>query len=447
MSAPVDIRVPSSKSETHRALLLGALSAVPCAVHHPLMGQDCRSTLRVLQQLGAQASVSESTIQFQPIADLQPPADILDCGNSGTTMRLLLAQVARLSSPATLTGDASLQTRPNRPLLDALDALGAHCQSAGGRAPVTICGPLRAGAVGLPPQVSSQYASALLLALSLLPGDSRLHMQAPVASRPYLDITQAVAADFGLEWQLTEQTDGLLFQIPGGQRPSASEVDVAGDWSAAAFPLVAGALLGRSVRLHGLRADSAQGDRRVTDFLTRFGQRISWQGSSLTLTPAPIRGGGALDLGATPDLFPALAVLAACADSPTRLAGAPSLRDKECDRIAAMVQGLRSLGADLDELPDGVVLRPHRQLHGGRVHAHDDHRIHMAFRVLGLQLQAVHGGRVEVDGHGCAAVSYPRFDEDLLKLTAPPLAGPSFPTQAASVSLSAVEGVNGGGAS
>jgi 3-phosphoshikimate 1-carboxyvinyltransferase len=447
MSSPVDIRVPSSKSETHRALLLGALSAVPCAVHHPLMGQDCQSTLTVLQQLGAHATVSGPTIQFQPIHDLQAPAGTLDCGNSGTTLRLILAQVARLATSATLTGDASLQTRPNSPLLEALAALGARSHSETGRAPVTICGPLRAGEVVLPPQVSSQYASALLLALSLVPGDSQLHLHAPVASRPYLDITQAVAAEFGIQWQTTEHADGLRFEIEGGQRPSASQIDVAGDWSAAAFPLVAATLLGRSVRLHGLRPNSAQGDRRLTDILTTFGQKLHWQNSTLTLTPAPIAGGGQIDLGATPDLFPALAVLAACAEGPTRLAGAPSLRDKECDRITAMVDGLRALGADLEELADGVVVAPHRGLHGGRVRSHHDHRIHMAFRVLDLHLRSRQAGVVDVDGHGCAAVSYPDFDEDLRKLASPSQVDASFPHLPASGSLPTVEGTNGGGAS
>ena len=405
----VRIPVPGSKSVTHRAFLLGALSAVPCRVEGPLMGADCKSTLAVLGALGARFTVLDGAVRFQPIDDLAPSGEVLDCGNSGTTLRLMCGQVARLHGKSTLTGDASLQSRPNGPLLAALSGAGARIASDDGKAPLHITGPIAAGAFELPPRVSSQYASSVVLAGMLLAGDSALIMAPPIASRPYLDLTFEVARAFGLWADVTEGGDGALrVDIPGGQRPKAERYAVEGDWSGAAFPLVAGALLGRSVELGGLRTDSAQGDRAVADIVARFGPAIGWRGGRLCLEPAPLKAAGEVDLGATPDLFPPLVALAATAEGRTTFVGAPSLRHKECDRIAAMAAGLTAMGVDCHERPDGLVV------HGGGLRAadaviacHHDHRIHMAFSILARLAPAT------VADRGCEAVSYPDFHSHL----------------------------------
>lgn len=405
---PARVTVPASKSETHRALLLGALSSTPCRVRRPLLGADCRSTLACLLDLGARGEVRGGDVRFTPVGRLHAPPHPLDCGNSGTTLRLLTAQAARLDAPVTLTGDASLRSRPNGPLLDALVTLGAAIDSPDGTAPLTVQGPLAAGDVSLPPRVSSQYATGLLLALAMAPGDSTLRLPAPVSSRPYLEITRRVAAAFGLTWAEEEGSHGLTFTIPGGQRPAATDVAVAGDWSGAAFPLVAAALTGREVRLAGLEPDSPQGDRALVQLLDRFGLALSWEGAELVQRPAPLRSPGRIDLDATPDLFPALCALAAVTPGDTELSGAPSLRHKECDRIAAMAAGLGALGVATRELPDGLVVTG-GAVGGGAVETHHDHRIYMAFRVLSLRASAP----VAVASAGCAVVSYPAFEADL----------------------------------
>ncbi len=413
--APVELAVPGSKSVTHRAFLLGGLSSVPCRVQGPLMGADCKSTLAVLSGLGARFTVGDGGVDFVPIDDFEAAGRTLDCGNSGTTLRLMLSQIARLPGTTTLTGDDSLRGRPNGPLLDALRRAGAAVESVdgpvSGTAPVAVKGPIAPGAMTLPARVSSQYASSLMLAGALLDGDSALTLPAPVASRPYLDLTREVAGAFGLKFVFEVRPDGLRVGIPGGQRPQASRYAVEGDWSGAAFPLVAGALLRRPVALTGLRRDSAQGDRAVTDVVRRFGPAVGWQGHRLTLAPAPLRAPGVVDLGATPDLFPPLVALAAVADGVTTFVGAPSLRHKECDRIAAMAEGLSRLGVVCRERPDGLVV------HGGRLRAADgpirsfhDHRVHMAFSLLARLAPA------EVADRGCEAVSYPDFHRDLARI-------------------------------
>ncbi|TVQ86780.1 MAG: 3-phosphoshikimate 1-carboxyvinyltransferase [Deltaproteobacteria bacterium] len=403
----VSVAIPGSKSLTHRALLLGALSSGPCRVSNPLIGADCLSTLGVLEALGARTQREGDDILFEPIRDLHPTDAALDCGNSGTTLRLMLAQVARLEGSSTLTGDASLRGRPNATLLAALESLGARVRSEGGRAPVIVRGPIRAGRISLPSKGSSQYASGLLLALPLLHASSQLFLEAPISSRPYLDLTRQTAAAFGLELGMTEEAGGLRFTIPGGQRPRAASFTVEGDWSTAAFPLVGGAIAGQPVRLRGLRADSVQGDRAIVEIMRRFGLEVEVASDEVRLEPRERVAPGAIDLGATPDLFPALCALAARTEGTTVLRGAPSLRHKECDRIAAMVRGLRQLGLSAEERPDGAQIVGKAELGPSEtlIQSEHDHRVYMAFSVLGLGAKS----EITVDGAGCEAVSYPGF--------------------------------------
>jgi len=413
------LRVPGSKSVTHRAFVLAASCVDGAIVRQPLLSGDTRSTLASLRSIGASWHIdANGDVHF---AEKRPceSAATLDCGNSGTTLRLLAGQAARLTHPITLTGDASLQKRPNGPLLDALAQLGASTVSTDGRCPLTITGPVTAADVDMPANISSQYISSLLLALAMADGETaRLSAQRPVSSRPYLDITTDVASAFGLSWHVDE-AEALTFDVPARQVPTAPTGGfvVEADWSTAAFPLVAAALSGISVGIEGLRRSSAQGDRAVVDVLARFGVRIAWRstdnGDVLEMDPAPLQAVEHIDVFATPDMFPALCALAACSAGSTRIDGAPSLRHKECDRIAAMVTGLRTLGVTVQELDDGAIITG-GSIGAGAVQSHDDHRIHMAFSLLNLRCE----GRIDVDHPDCVAISYPAFHDDLATLTA-----------------------------
>lgn len=407
----VVVQAPGSKSVTHRAYVLGALSAVPCRVEGGSTGADCRSTLGALAALGAQFVVEGDVVAFEPAT--WAGGGVLDCGNSGTTLRLLMGQAARLAAPVRLVGDRSLEARPNGPLVAALRGLGAQVEAEDGRAPVVVRGPIEAGEVALPARTSSQFASSLMLALAQCAGESVVRLAAPVASRPYLAVTEAVAAAFGVRFEVVTGEGGLVIRVPGGQRPAATGYRVEGDWSGAAFPLVAGAVLGRAVAVEGLRRDSAQGDRAVAEVVGRFGASVEWVGELLRVEPGALRAPAPVDVGATPDLFPPLCALAACSEGTTVLYGAPGLRDKECDRIAAMAAGLSALGVRCRERADGIEIEG-GPIGGGAVASHDDHRVHMAFSILA----AVAGGGVEVDGRGCEAVSYPAFHADLARISA-----------------------------
>jgi 3-phosphoshikimate 1-carboxyvinyltransferase len=407
------LQAPGSKSETHRAFLLAAQSDVPCRVRSPLLSEDTHATLAGLHACGARLHLEEGgDVQFLP-APLRPPRQAIDCRNSGTTLRLLTATSARFGAEVTLTGDASLRARPNGALLDALTSLGARCASQDGRAPISVRGPLHGGPVSLPAGASSQFASALLLALAGTAGPSTIDLQPPLASAPYLDVTLAVARSFGLAIA-QEEHPGRRFTLTGPQVPHADSFTVAGDWSAAAFPLVAAAITGGRVAVRGLDPKSAQGDRVIAEHLAHFGASVAIGNGEVVIEGAPLASPGTVDLAATPDLFPALAVLAACSRGTTTFTGGGALRHKESDRIAAMADGLTRMGIAVQQRPDGLVVQG-GALHGAAVASHGDHRIHMAFAVAGLAAS----GTTTVDDPACAAVSYPGFHQALLGTGAP----------------------------
>lgn len=408
------VRAPGSKSESHRAFLLAAQSAEPCLVRSPLHSADTQATLACLHAMGARVHLDaggDGDVQFLP-APLRPPREALDCRNSGTTLRLLTATAARFGADVTLTGDDSLRSRPNGGLLDALTALGVRGSSNGGKAPLTVRGPLRSGSVTLPPGTSSQFASALLLSLPFVPGDSTVDLQPPVSSAPYLDVTMELASAFGLHIE-RQGHPGRRFQIVGGQRVSAAQHMVSGDWSGAAFPLVAAAITGGTVTVQGVRADSPQGDRAIADILRSFGAKVTVDGSAVTAQGGGLDSPGTVDVRATPDLFPALCILAACSRGTTAFTGGAALRAKESDRIVAMAEGLRRMGVRCDERPDGLVVTGGK-LTGASIASLGDHRIHMAFAVAGLMAE----GPTTVDDPACAAVSYPGFHDAMASLGA-----------------------------
>lgn len=409
-------RAVPSKSVTQRAFLLAAQSDEPCTVRAPSLADDPRAMLAGLIALGARAHLDPDrpeTVQFLP-ARLRGPTAAIDCRNSGTALRLLTATAARLPTPTTLTGDDSLRARPNGPLLATLRALGARASGSAdhaamdGLAPLTVQGPLRPGPVRLDASASSQFASALLLSLPMLPGPSVLHLDGTPASRPYVALTLDVAHRFAIPWQ----ADGPhACATSGNLVPRAASFDVEGDWSAAAFLLAAAAVTGGDVTVTGLRTDSVQGDRAIVDHLRAFGATVDLDaaaGSVRCRAGAGLVSPGRIDLAATPDLGPPLAAVAACAQGTTTFTGAAHLRHKESDRIAALVAGLTQMGAGAVPLPDGLVVTG-GPLRGANVACRGDHRIHMAFAVLALAAT----GPSRIDSADAVGVSHPGFHADL----------------------------------
>jgi 3-phosphoshikimate 1-carboxyvinyltransferase len=405
------LRVPSSKSETHRSLILAAHAREPLRIDGPLISQDTRSSFEALEAFG---SVIEDFGDRWVIDSRRfgPANSLIDCGNSGSTLRLFTALAALLPASVEFRGDASLSQRPNEPLLGALIELGARVESRAGGLPIAIRGPLRGGKVKLAGGLSSQFASALLLALPFAEEDSQLLIEAPVRSRPYLDLTVAMAQQSGLSLLLSETASGdLSVLIPGQQSLQTTGLRIGGDWSSAALLLVAALLSGGQLELEGLDPTSAQGDRRIIDILRLFNVVINFDGHLKLEAHNGLVSPGRIDVSQTPDLFPPLCAVAACAEGETLLLGGPGLRHKECDRIAAMAAGLRAAGIFCSERGDALLIRGGKP-RAGQFQAQGDHRVHMSLAAIALAADAPS----RIDSAWSTVVSYPQFHADLQRL-------------------------------
>jgi len=404
------IRASPSKSVTHRAIVLAALSGGPCTILRPLLSDDTLATVSGVQALGAKVDPTPDGLRI--VGDrLQAPEHPVDARNSGTTLRLLAGVASLLPGTTVLTGDESLRSRPMGPLLEALVNLGANAISRGGdgRPPVEIRGVLRGGTTSIEGAISSQFVSSLFIACPLAKESSEIRVRPPVRSEPYLEMTRHIVRMFGGEIRV----DDTLFRVPGGQRYRPRDLEVPGDFSAAAFPLAAAALTDGDVTVKGLDPDGPQGDRAVIEILRSFGAHVD-----VAADRVRARGGDlsarTVDVGATPDLFPILAVLATQARGESRFVNGAHLRFKESDRIAATVAMLRALGAHAAATEDGCIVRGPSKLRGGSVNSRGDHRILMAAAVAGL----VADDAVDITDPWCFRVSYPSFLDDFRSLGA-----------------------------
>ncbi|MGQ0798209.1 MAG: 3-phosphoshikimate 1-carboxyvinyltransferase [Methanobacteriota archaeon] len=404
------LRASPSKSYTHRAILLAALSGGPARVRRGLVAEDTEATLAGVAALGARVVREEDALTITSDG-FRPAAGEIDARNSGTTLRLLAGVAASLDGPTVLTGDASLRKRPMGPLLDALRTLGARGLSlrGDGCAPVQVSGPLAGGAVSIEGSVSSQFVSSLLVAASLARGPTTVRVLPPIRSEPYVDVTVHMLARFGV----AVHEDGNRYHVEAGQTYRPVNVDVPGDFSSAAFPLVAAAITDGDVAVEGLDPDVPPGDRRVGDLLRTFGAHIEASGDTVRVRGGPLHA-RTVDIGDTPDLFPVLAVLATQADGESRFVNGEHLRVKESDRIATTVASLRAMGASVEATSDGCIVRGPSRLREAFVASQGDHRILMAAAVAGLVAE----GPVDISDPMCFRVSYPGFLEDMRALGA-----------------------------
>lgn len=402
-----EIPAIASKSYAHRLLMAAALADRPTTVRCATVSDDILATARVLTAMGASVERTDEGFVVEPISTC-PVGPTLDCGESGTTERFILPIACALGLDAAVTGSGRLPERPLSPLYEELQAHGIDL-SPQGVFPLHARGRLPAGDYSLAADVSSQFIGGLLFALSVVPGKSTLTLTGRIESAPYIDMTLDVLALFGAS--ITRTDDGRRFEIEGRTRltsPGAAAVE--GDWSNAAFWLCAGAL-GRGVTLTGLRADSRQGDRAVADILKAFGADVSPTEDAVTVRPGTLNG-MTVDAAQIPDLVPVLAVVAAFAEGETRFLNAGRLRIKESDRLKTTRELLERLGADVDELPDGLVVRGRGTLAGGECDGANDHRIVMSAAVAGARTQHP----VVIRGAQAVRKSYPGFFDDFARL-------------------------------
>jgi 3-phosphoshikimate 1-carboxyvinyltransferase len=412
-----DVRVPGDKSLTHRALMFSAVARGRSHLFALLTGEDCQSTARVLSQLGAAVPSlpvgGEVTVDGRGLESWHAPEATLDCGNSGTTARLLMGLLAGRPFTSRLTGDASLRSRPMRRVTEPLTRMGVvvHELERADRLPLELTGGSLTPLAHRSPHASAQIKSAILLAG--LSGGVEVSVLEPYRSR---DHTERMLSSLGVKVTSGSVADGWLVRLTPPSGPLAPlEMRVPGDPSSAAFILAlglladAGELRVRDVCLNPTRTGFIGALRRMGGRIEVAKEREEGGEPVGDLLAAPSRLRGtticAEEVPSLIDEIPVLAALATRAEGETRITGAAELRAKESDRITVMVRNLRTLGAHVEELPDGMVVQGSDAPLAGRVQAHHDHRIAMAFGVL-----AAHpANRITIDQPQIVDVSFPGF--------------------------------------
>ncbi|MFB6111434.1 MAG: 3-phosphoshikimate 1-carboxyvinyltransferase [Halobacteriaceae archaeon] len=410
-----EARAPPSKSYTHRALVAAGLGSGG-RVEAPLRSADTEATARAVRAFGGDVTWADDHAVVDGVAGAPTvPEDVIDCANSGTTMRLATALAGLVDGTTVLTGDSSLRTRPQGPLLDALGQLGARAESTrgNGQAPLVVRGPITGGRVSIPGDVSSQFVTALLLAGACTADGIEVALTSALKSAPYVAVTREVLAAFGVD---SAETDAG-YAVPGGQRyETGTSYAVPGDFSSISYLLGAGAVAAPDgLTVAGARP-SAQGDTAIVDIVAEFGASVDWdrEAGRLTVAAAPLSG-VTVGVADTPDLLPTIAALGAVADGTTRITDCEHVRYKETDRVAVMAETLDRLGATVEERPDELIVHGGQSsLTGGAVDGRGDHRIVMALAVAAL---AAEGG-VSIAGAEDVAVSFPGFFDTLTALGA-----------------------------
>ncbi len=396
---------PASKSYTHRAIVMAALSGGKCVIRNPLDSFDTKATANAVRSMGATVDWTEKQITVKTDG-IHAPDRTIDVLNSGTTMRLMTGISALFDSTVTITGDESIRKRPMGPLLDALEDCGVKCESNNGKAPISITGPVKGGRIEIDGSISSQFVSSMLMMSPLIGKSTDIILKGKTVSQPYIDITISMMKKFGID---VIKTDSGYHIEPQPYIPC--DFTVPTDFSSAAFPLVAGGLSGK-VSVKGLDMNDPQGDKKIVEILKMTGCTVGIDGDVITCSRNGRPKACDIDISDVPDLFPIAAVLLSTADGTSRLYGAPQLRFKESDRINSVETMLGTLGADIRGTDDGCVINGVKRLRGGRIDHRGDHRLMMAASVASL----VSDNPVSMEDDGCWNVSYPDFTEQMRSL-------------------------------
>ena len=398
------IRIPGSKSHTIRAVALAALADGESEIISPLSSADTFAAVGCYRQLGAEIVCDEDAEVWRVMGtagSFEAPEDVIDVGNSGTTLRFGIGSGALLrEGVAVFTGDEQIRSRPVGPLLGSLNDLGANCYSTrgNGKAPIVVQGRLKGGRTAID-AVTSQYLSSLLINAPLAEEDTVINVT-KLNERPYIEITLKYLDDQGIKYS----HDGMSrFEIVGGQSYVAMRKHIPADFSSATFFLCAGAILDADIVLEGLDFTDAQGDKAVVDVLRNMGADIEIDGMELRIRRGGLEG-LEIDMNATPDALPGLAVVGCFAKGQTRLYNVAQARLKETDRIAVMAAELAKMGADVEELPDGLLIKE-SSLQAADLCGHGDHRVVMALSLAGMAVE----GQSSIDTAESVNVTFPDY--------------------------------------
>jgi len=406
------ITVPGSKSITNRALLIAAMAEGRSVIENVLFSDDTRRMLEALAQLGFQIAIEESEkrVTVNGLGGQIPSSGCdLRVGGAGTAMRFLIPFLTLARGKFRIDGNQRMRERPIGPLLDAMQRLGASVYSEReNRCPPVIAdsrGAFRGGATQIDARMSSQFVSAILMPAPLWPEGLRLQVTGD-AARPFIEMTLRMMEAWGVKWNI----DGDTITIPGGQAYRARRLAVEPDASSASYFAAAAALCGGTVVLQGLSANSVQGDTALLTVLQQMGARVKWDRHSVEITGIGELRGVDVAMNGMPDMVATLAAIAPFATSVTRIRKVGFIRHHESDRLRSIATELRRLGASVTDLDDGMEIAPSR-LHGASIETYDDHRIAMAFSIVGLRIPGV-----RIQDPACVSKTFPDFFEQLALL-------------------------------
>ncbi|MDE7390548.1 MAG: 3-phosphoshikimate 1-carboxyvinyltransferase [Lachnospiraceae bacterium] len=395
------VQAPPSKSDVHRAIICAALSKGKSVIHPVAFSEDILATIDCIKALGANVSIEGNRVIIDSADLFKVDFARLNCRESGSTVRFFIPVAAAGGVNAVFDGKGRLPQRPLGVYTELLPKHNVKCVTKGGL-PFEISGRLTSGKFDVPGDISSQFITGLLFALPLLDGDSVIHLTSPLQSKGYIDMTIAVMEHYGV----TVTKDGEDYIVKGNQSYKSGEYITEGDWSQAAFFLVGGAI-GGEVTVNGVKKDSYQGDREITEILRRFGASIEQSEMSVKCSKGELK---AIEIDASqiPDLVPVLTVCASFAKGQTRIYNAQRVRLKESDRLAAITDCLNRCGAKISETEDGLIIDGVESLDGGFAEGFNDHRIVMSMAVAALKSK----NEITVSDRESITKSYSEFFED-----------------------------------
>jgi 3-phosphoshikimate 1-carboxyvinyltransferase len=410
------VRCPSSKSYSHRAIAIASLADQYSTITNALMARDTLATLSGCCALGADIQYRATKLRIRGSHCFNPPENVINAENSGTTIRILTAMSGLVRTGYTvLTGDESLRSRPMQPLLDALLQLGVEAYSTreNGMPPIIVKGGgIKGGTTLVDGSISSQFISGLLIVSIYADSEIVIKVRGSLVSKPYIQATLATMKHFGVS--IDHSPDMLEYYIKNSSYHGTT-FDVPSDFSTAALILAGGALAGEKLRVNGLNFEMPQADSRIIDILKSMGCMIivDEEKGEVVINGADRLEGGDFNLADTPDLLPVVSILALKATSPVTITGVAHARVKETDRVSNIAAELIKFGAHINEFRDGLKITAPLVIKNALLEAHNDHRLFMAFTIASMMTE-----KSRVAGSQSVDVSYPNFISDIKNIGA-----------------------------
>ncbi len=402
------ITCPSNKSYTHRAIFMASLADGKSMIKNILKSEDTIATINACKNFGVEIKEEENNLIVDSPNELKLQGDIINAENSGTTIRIAAAISTLADTKIVLSGDQSLNKRPMQPLLKALESLGAKCSSSNGTPPISILGKIKGGKVKIPGNISSQFISALMIVAPKLENGIMLNIQGELVSKPYVDATIMAMKKFNVN---VEAEIPYKKYIINPQNYKSTTFAVPSDFSSLALLLSASVLLGENLSIEMTMGDMPQADEAIIDILEKMGVVVTLDKNVIKIKSPKKLDGGKFDLNDSPDLVPAVAILALKASKPIEIFNVKHVRYKETDRIAILARELAKLGIKVVEKKDGLVLKNSKNLVGADLNSENDHRLFMAFCIAGMYV-----GNCSVSHPESVKISYPDFIQEMKRI-------------------------------